>query len=91
MKIKLLKKIRKRYTIIHYPNGIYIGGDLYKGPLTILDDKQNSWRFKTSYLPINIAYQNLYQNMMHWIGQDYGPFNSTTRKITSEKLWYKNK
>lgn len=89
LKVILLKKIRKRYTITHYPNGIYIGEDFYKGPLTILDDKQKSWRLKTSNLPKNIAYENLYQNMMHWIGQDYGPFNSKTRKITSEKLWYK--
>lgn len=89
MKVKLLKKIRKRYSITHYPNGCFLWGEFQKGPLTILEDNQNSWRFKASNLPKNQAYEKLYKFLMYWIEADYGPFNNKTKKITSETLWYK--
>lgn len=89
MKVKLLKKIRKRYSITHYPNGCFLCGEFQEGPLTILEDKQSSWRFKTSNLPKNQAYEKLYRFLMYWIEVDYGPFNSKTRKVTSQILWHK--
>lgn len=91
LKVKLLKKIRQRYVITHYPNGYFSGNNFVKGPITILKDNDDSFRFRASDLNKTFAYENLREHMMHWIEKDYGPFNSKTRKITSEKLWYKDK
>jgi len=41
MNIKLLKKVRKRFTITHYPKGVYIAGEFYEGPIVFLYDKDN--------------------------------------------------
>jgi len=38
MKTKLLKEVRKRYSITHYPQGLRRWGDTVKGPITILKD-----------------------------------------------------
>lgn len=48
MKVKLLRKIRKRYDITHYPNGLYLFGSFEQGPITILNDNQDSWRITYS-------------------------------------------
>lgn len=92
MKVKLLKKIRKRYEITHYPNGVFISGDFYNGPITILKDNQNSFRFEpvTHFSPQQ-AYRELYPKLIRWIEKDYGPFRSKTSKITQEKVWYAKK
>jgi hypothetical protein len=89
MKVKLLKKIRKRYSIIHYPNGVYLGDRFWEGPITCLRDNTNEWRLQTSFSPKERAYSILYNHMLYWIEKDYGPFKSRNRKITSEQLWYK--
>jgi len=89
MKVKLLKKIRKRYSIIHYPNGVYLYGDFVKGPVTLLEDRNDSWRWKMSDKVKQQAYKQLYDILLRWIEQDYGPFKSSKTKITSEQLWYK--
>ena len=43
MKIKLLKKIRKRFSIIHYPEGFRNGSDYYNYNLFELKDDSNSY------------------------------------------------
>jgi hypothetical protein len=45
MKTKLLKKVRKRYSINHYPKGVYLCGRFLKGPVTILQDNHNQFKF----------------------------------------------
>jgi hypothetical protein len=88
MKVKLLKKIRKRYTIAHYPNGRYIYGDWNSYPLTILEDREDSWRYIISTAPKAEAYAELMVRMRNWIEKDY----KTSRKrknIIEEILWYK--
>jgi hypothetical protein len=91
MKVKLLKKIRKRYNMTHYPNGVFISNKFYNGPITILTDNNNSFRFQLKIdLPPNLAYKELYPRLISWIESDYGPFKSKQKKITSEKIWYKN-
>ena len=89
MKVKLLKKIRKRYTITHYPNGVYIGDRFWEGPVTCLIDNTNDWRLQASFLPKKQAYDALYKHMKHWIERDYGVPKGKKRKITSEVLWYR--
>jgi len=91
MKVKLLKKIRKRYSINHYPNGIYIYGKFEKGPVTILKDNEDSWRTSWSNNPKEIAYDTFYNILLKWIQKDYGTFRKNKKVIIEEKLWYKNK
>lgn len=88
MKVKLLRKIRKRYTIVHYPNGRYIWGDWYLHPITILEDREDSLRYVVSNCPKEEAYAELMICMRKWIKRDY----KTSRKrknIIQEILWYK--
>jgi hypothetical protein len=89
MKVKLLKKVRKRYTITHYPNGLYMDTSFYRGPQTLLVDNYNDWRMSTSQLPRKEAYEVLYLRMIDWIQKDYGPSKGRLKKLTSENLWYK--
>jgi hypothetical protein len=89
MKVKLLKKIRKRYSITHYPNGVYLYGDFCKGPLTILTDSESQYRWESLEIGKEEAYKKLYKLLLEWIQKDYGTFKSKRRVITSEQLWYK--
>jgi hypothetical protein len=89
MKVKLLKKIRKRYSIEHYPNGVFLWGDFEKGPLTLLRDNERSYRLDFCYSEKTKAYRELHKILLRWIEKDYGPFKSKKSKITSETLWYK--
>jgi hypothetical protein len=90
MKVKLLKKIRKRYSITHYPNGVFLYGDFEEGPVTLLTDHKSCYAaWSISRGEKSKAYKELYAKLVRWIEKDYGPFNSKKRKITSETLWYK--
>ena len=89
MKVKLLKKIRKRYTIIHYPNGVYLDNDFYKGPLTLLYDTQNDYRTKISHSYKEQAYRELYSLLIKWIEKDYIKYRKRKKNIIEETLWYK--
>jgi hypothetical protein len=89
MKVKLLKKIRKRYTITHYPDGVYWRKDFIKGPYTVLWDNEDSWRYETSCQNKDEAYKFLYLKMKRWIELDYGPIKSK-RNLKVETLWYKS-
>lgn len=91
MKVKLLKKIRKRYKITHYPNGVFLWGEFIEKPITLMQDTESGWRHEISTLEKQEAYNELYEELLIWIQEDYGRFKSKTRKITLEQLWYKNK
>jgi hypothetical protein len=43
MKAKLLRKIRKRFSIHHYPNGVSSFGEIYDYNIFELVDSTNSW------------------------------------------------
>jgi hypothetical protein len=43
MKVKLLKKVRKRFQITHHPKGLSYSGDVYNFNLFILTDNTNSY------------------------------------------------
>jgi len=89
MKVKLLKKVRQRYSITHYPNGLYLDTEFYNGPQTLLEDNTNDWKVKMSSLPKEDAYKVLYTIMRNWIQKDYGPSKGRLKKLTAENLWYK--
>jgi hypothetical protein len=89
MKTKLLKKVRKRYSIIHYPNGVYSYGSFQKGPVTVLRDNIDS--YKGLSLPggeKDIAFNVLYDRLKIWISQDYKRARKRKVKTVEEKLWY---
>lgn len=47
MKTKLLRKVRKRFQIIHMPNGyVDVGGEHYNYNLFKLEDRDDSWNDK---------------------------------------------
>ncbi len=87
MKIKLLKKIRKRYSIIYYPNGKYFWSGFFDKPVTVLDDRTDKWRWKASDKPKEDARKELYEKLVQWIREDYSHLRKN--KITEEKLWWK--
>jgi hypothetical protein len=89
MKVKLLKKIRKRYSITHYPNGVFLWDEFYEGPITILRDRNSNYRWEVSRFEKQPAYNKLYEKLLEWIQQDYGTFKSKRVEIVSEELWYK--
>jgi len=89
MKVKLLKKIRKRYSITHYPNGCYLFGEFEEGPITFLEDSQNEWKSKWTKQRKKEAYKHLYTTLLQWIEEDYGTFRSNRKTIIKETLWYK--
>jgi hypothetical protein len=51
MNIKLLKQVRKRFTITYYPDGFWLRDTFFKGPCVLLWDKENSFGYDIS--PIN--------------------------------------
>lgn len=89
MKVKLLKKIRKRYSIVYYPNGLYLYEDFFKGPITVLYDNTNEYRTKISCSHKQQAYGELYTLLIKWIDKDYTKYRKRKKNITSEILWYK--
>jgi hypothetical protein len=89
MKVKLLKKIRKRYSIIYYPNGVYLDNDFYDGPITVLYDTQNDYRTKISSAHKEQAYGLLYGMLLKWIKKDYSKYRKRKKNIIEEILWYK--
>jgi hypothetical protein len=88
MKTKLLKKVRKRYSITHYPKGLWRYGEFIKGPVTRLQDKKHSWRGLSMEGDKQEAFNVLYGYLKHWIVKDY--IHSRKRKVKTieEKLWY---
>lgn len=90
MKTKLLNKVRKRYSIIHYPNGLYWCDYRIDGPITILTDKENEFRFKTFSGDKELGYDTLLPILVNWIKRDYRWARKRVIKIESETLWYKN-
>lgn len=49
MKVKLLKKVRKRFEIIHLPNGFCAFGDTYNYNLFKLSDKKDTYKIRDKY------------------------------------------
>lgn len=87
MKVKLLKKIRRRYQIIHYPNGGYFHKIWYEGPLTCLIDTYDSWRMQISNENKDLAYILLRNHLMTWIENDY-KISRKRKNSKKEILWY---
>jgi hypothetical protein len=90
MKTKLLKKVRKRYSINYYPKGVYLYGNFEKGPITILQDNHNQWRgWYSNSSDKQKALDGLMDELKKWILSDYKHTRKIKKeKIIVEKLWH---
>lgn len=89
MKVKLLKKIRKRYSIIYYPDGGYWGWDWVEGSWAQLLDNQDSYRGRIAHGTKEETYNVLYDWLKYWIKKDYGVTSRKRKNYKSERLWHK--
>jgi len=93
MKTKLLKEVRKRYSITHYPQGLRRWGDTVKGPITILKDKKRYLDLEGLSTKIKEkAYDDLYKILITWIKRDYKHTKKKSKQKDTfpyENLWYK--
>lgn len=89
MKIKLLKKVRKRYSITHYPKGVRYFGHLFAEPVTVLTDAENEWRSKLLHGSKAKTFDSLHKALVEWIRADYMTNKNRHSKLPEEQLWYK--
>ena len=89
MKTRLLKKVRSRYSITHYPKGVRYYGHLFTESLSVLTDNNNEWRSKLVYGNKTETFDELYDQLKKWIRLDYETSNSRHSKFPEEQLWYK--
>lgn len=98
MKTKLLKKVRKRFSIEYYPNGRYIYGIFSETPMVCLIDKEDSNNF--DYFTVGIytkeeVYNILIEKLINIIRKEYSKYGTRRNKIKREKtdngikLWWK--
>jgi hypothetical protein len=88
MKTKLLKIVRKRYTITMYtkldnPNFFLYGHPV---PVWLATDNYNDFRSH-----IGITYDDAYKKIMTWIRKDYYSKMNRENRQKQEKVWYKPK
>lgn len=85
MKVKLLKKIRKRFEILYYPNGL-IYGNIYdsKNETFVLTDTENEY---------NIFFDQNKNSLLETIllicKRNYYSY-SRRYKLKGTKVWYKS-
>ena len=89
MKTKLLKKVRKRYSINHYPKGMELWGTFTPGPVTVLQDNNYKMRVRWILGDKQIALDELMKYLERWILEDYKHTRKSKKeKIIVEKLWH---
>ena len=74
MKVRLLKKVRKRYEIVYHPHGTILYDRFWDGPIWTLEDSHNSWRTMLASLNLNdnlTPEEYLFQRLLEWIRRDY--------------------
>ena len=107
MKVKLLKKIRKRYKIVYYQKQINVYRETFKGQCMILRDTNNDYRSVIGVeicLPTNSqkfwdyvqptkeeAKAFLMAKLVKWIANDYKKYRTRKVKQTIETIWYAKK
>ena len=99
MKTKLLKKVRKRFSIEYFPNGRYIYGEFEKTPMVCLIDREDSDNFRYFYVlsrcPKEDAYSFAMKIMKELIIKEYSKYGTRRNKIrrqatdNGQKLWWK--
>lgn len=92
MKTRLLKKVRKRYTIRRYSEGFYIGDDFNVGDWILVIDTHSEYRFSTHEVinDFQVKYEEALESLVKMIIEDYIHLGiRRKKKITKpEILWY---
>lgn len=78
MKVKLLKKIRKRFSILYNPEGIVYCGEQLNAKYMIVDSKNEYW------VSIAITKEEAIENLMRRIRDIY----KSDIVNTNIKIWY---
>lgn len=104
MKTKLLKKVRKRYTITYYPKQISLYGEVFKGECMVLRDTVNDYRCVEICNPENFqkwfshrsptkedAKEYLLNQLLYWIKKDYKEYRIRKPNQNVEIIWYNRK
>ena len=93
MKVKLLKKVRKRFEIRYFPKGFIRLGIYFKGESIKLYDNENSFmdtRFliEGSYTK-EMALDKCMKTLLRHLRKDYSKYSRKHKQVTSNKIWYK--
>jgi hypothetical protein len=59
MKVKLLKKVKKRFKIMHMPKGVILFDEHLEGNLYVLIDEEHCWRGSGVYVEIKKPEEDL--------------------------------
>lgn len=89
MKTKLLRKVRKRFEIIHYPNGV---STQYPEPCIRFLDKCDSLNNETLniniYTPEGYIIDKYKRAILRIIRRECGKYFKKKNKYKGTKLWY---
>lgn len=97
MKVKLLKKVRKRFSIFHHPKGVIRYNIYYDNVFFTLYDKRSGFEYRVSigYSPVTYISRyneaeciNELKNMILKILRNEGYPSKKTNELKSHKIWY---
>lgn len=103
MKIKLLKKVRKRYVIQYYPKEINFLNETFRGQCMVFFDNNDNYRLSGVEICTPDKYQNyfhkhkptkeeakayLIEYLMEYIRKDYRYAKKRKSKQIIENVWY---
>ena len=92
MKVKLLKKVRKRFSIIEYPKGMYMGDRLFEGHVFWLQDSFNDWNCQIfspkDFGSVENAKDEAFKYLKKVIRKVYFRNTVKSKKKPSRKIWH---
>lgn len=106
MRVKLLKKVRKRYVIRYFPKQFRIGEDIFAGQCMVLTDNENQYAIYGVEICEFENYQRfcnqsattkeqakgiLLDKLAEWIAKDYKRTRTRKTKQVVEIVWYNRK
>ena len=107
MKIKLFKKVRRRYVITYYPKQITLYGEIFKGQCMVLIDTVNNYKPVHGVEICNfVNYQTwfghrcstkeeakefLLNTLLNLIKKDYKEYRTRKPNQNVETIWYNRK
>ena len=90
MKTKLLKKVRKRFVINHYPKGMPFFGEIWEGEFLRLTDNSNGYFHNSCKITSLVTFQEglnfLKDVIVKVLRKEYG--RTKRKKIIVNKVWY---
>lgn len=101
MQTKLLKKIRKRYSVTHYEKGFWCFEEFFPGEYLIVRDENKPYRFEgiqiTDSKKKNVGFEvptfeearkKAFTIMLIWLRKDFRPTIKDHKKAEGKKIYY---